>query len=80
MDNNNIIFDYYGVSESTQPGVLGYVSICKNNDVNNIIDFTANCKNITLTSQNPINCSSIEMQEGADITYISDRRCKENIR
>lgn len=78
MDNDNIIF-YYGSVESTTPGVSGYISISKNNDVNNIIDFTANCKNITLTSRNPIKCSSIEMQEGTDITYISDRRCKENI-
>lgn len=78
MDNNNIMF-YYGTHESTEPGVLGYISICKNNDVNKVIDFTADCKNITLKSRNPIKCSSIEMQEGADITYISDRRCKENI-
>lgn len=78
MDNNNIIFDY-GISESTTPGSLGYILISKNNDVNNVIDFTADCKNITLKSRNPIKCSSIEMQEGTDITYISDRRCKENI-
>ena len=78
MDNNNIIFDYYN-DESTTPGPLGYILISKNNDVNKFIDFEANCKNITLKSRNPIKCSSIEMQEGADITYISDRRCKENI-
>ena len=79
MDNDNIIFDYGIIGESTTPGNLGYILIHKNNDVNNFIDFTADCKNITLKSRNPIKCSSIEMQEGTDITYISDRRCKENI-
>lgn len=79
MDNDNIIFDYSGINESTKPGFLGYISICNSKDANNFIDFTANCKNIILKSQNPIKCSSIEMQEGANITYISDRRCKENI-
>lgn len=78
MDNNNILFDY-DFDESTTPGNLGYISISRNNDENKVIDFTADCKNITLKSQNPIKCSSIEMQEGAYITYISDRRCKENI-
>ena len=35
--------------------------------------------NIVISSPNLIKCSSIEMQLGSSITYLSDRRCKENI-
>lgn len=36
-------------------------------------------ENITLKAQNLIKCSNIEMETDANITFLSDRRCKENI-